>query len=72
MCFGSGGSSPPVQPAVAPPAPEATPEEVIPSEDSSALGNDKKNVKKKAAGLTTYKTDLSVPNATDTGVSIPV
>ena len=72
MCFGSGSSQPAVQPAVAPPAPEPTPEEVIPSDDSTAIGNDKKNVKKKATGLTTYKTDLSVPSATDTGVSIPV
>lgn len=70
MCFGSQKTET-VKPAEAPPAPEATPDEVIPSEESSETGNTRKTIKKKASGLSSYQTNPLSINSTGSGLNVP-
>ena len=51
MCLGSSKSA---APAAAPPAPEAAPEEIIPTEKTSAQSEERKSTKAKASGLRDY------------------
>lgn len=67
MCLGGSSSSTPAKAAEAPPAPEATPEELITTEETATKAKDRKQTKTKAAGLDNYRTDNGLN--TDTGGS---
>ena len=65
MCLGS--SKPEVvKPAEAPPAPEATPEDIIAPEATDEKARQRKQQKTKATGLDAYKTSTDV-----TGLNVP-
>lgn len=71
MCLGGGSTQVVQKPAEAPPAPEATPEEVIAPEETSAKGKEKKQAKTKASGLDAYRSDINT-GGTGTGLNVPV
>ena len=70
MCLG-GSKQTTATPAVAPPAPEATPEEVIAPEETTAKGKEKKQAKTKATGLDSYRSDINT-GGTGSGLNVPV
>ena len=70
ICLG-GSKSTPAKAAEAPPAPEATPEEVVLKEDTSTKQNERKQTKTKASGLDNYRSDLGTGD-TGSGLNIPV
>lgn len=66
MCFSSSNQT--VKAAEAPPAPEATPEEVIAPEATETKQQERKQTKQKAAGLDAYRTDIGASS----GLNVPV
>ena len=71
ICLGGSSSSKVATPAVAPPAPEATPEEVITPEDTTVKANERKQAKAKGTGLTNYiSPDVNVGDS-GSGVNVP-
>ena len=70
MCLG-GNKTTTSTPAVAPPAPEATPEEVIAPEETMSKGKEKKQAKTKATGLDGYRSDINT-GGTGSGLNVPV
>lgn len=66
MCLGS-SKTPTATAAEAPPAPEATPEEIIAPEDTQVKAQEKKQTKVKASGLDQYRTDNG-----SSGLNVPV
>ena len=67
MCFG--GDQQQIKAAEAPPASEATPEEVMAPEETIDKGNDRKQKKIKGTGLDNYRTDLGVSDK-GTGLNV--